>query len=66
MMASLLNASLTLGGPADIYFYGGPSLPIIFAFLLVAPTAAFVVVPTFYKMNLTSAYEVLFPFPSKI
>ncbi|ELT93297.1 hypothetical protein CAPTEDRAFT_112752 [Capitella teleta] len=59
LLASLLNATLTLGGPADIYFYGATGIPIVIAFNLVSPLAAFVIVPTFYNMRLTSAYEYL-------
>ncbi|ELT90750.1 hypothetical protein CAPTEDRAFT_72174, partial [Capitella teleta] len=59
LIASLVNASLILGVPAEIYFFGAAALPIAIAYNFVGPVAALVIVPTFYNMKLTSAYEYL-------
>ncbi|ELT90749.1 hypothetical protein CAPTEDRAFT_112111 [Capitella teleta] len=59
LLASLLNASMILGVPAEIHFYGAQAIPVVISFNFVSPLAAFVVVPTFYNMKLTSAYEYL-------
>ncbi|ELT99562.1 hypothetical protein CAPTEDRAFT_111005 [Capitella teleta] len=59
LLGSLLSSTLIMGGPADIHFYGAYAMPVIFAQFLTIPLAAFVIVPTFYKMNFTSAYQFL-------
>ncbi|ELT99077.1 hypothetical protein CAPTEDRAFT_147737, partial [Capitella teleta] len=59
LLASLLNASMILGAPSDVYFFGTAALPMAIAFNFVGPVAALVIVPTFYNMKLTCAYEYL-------
>ena len=58
LIASLLNGIFIIGGPADVYFYGLEGGWILVAWILLIPLGALVIVPTFYHMRLTSAYEV--------
>ena len=58
LLGSLFNAVFILGGPADVYFYGLEGMWVVGGFLILAPVTAHLIIPTFYKMRLTSAYEV--------
>ena len=56
--ASLLNGVFIIGLPTEIYYYGPVfSLYIIASFFLVL-TVSFIFIPTFHRMQITSAYEV--------
>ncbi|ELT99564.1 hypothetical protein CAPTEDRAFT_23564, partial [Capitella teleta] len=57
LLGSHVSSTNIMGGPADMYFYGACGMPVIIALVLTIPLAAFVIVPTFYRMNFTSAYQ---------
>ena len=46
------------GAPAETYLYGTQFMMISIAYLTLMPTIAFVFVPVFYNLSLTSMYEV--------
>ena len=47
-----------VGVPAETYLYGTQFIMISLAYLTLMPTIAFVFVPVFYNLELTSMYEV--------
>ncbi|ELT92965.1 hypothetical protein CAPTEDRAFT_169293 [Capitella teleta] len=57
MVASFMSAIMLLGTPAEMYIYGTEYMLIFLAYVLVAPVAAFLYTPVFYRLKLTSAYE---------
>ena len=60
MLASFMSAIMLLGTPAEIFTYGTEYMMIGVAYCLVMPAAAYLYLPIFYKLHLTSAYEVSF------
>ncbi|KAK2709374.1 hypothetical protein QYM36_013141 [Artemia franciscana] len=54
-----MSAITLLGTPAEIYLYGTMYWIIGLSYLLVMPAAAYLYLPIFYKLQLTSAYEYL-------
>lgn len=62
VLASFMSAITLLGTPAEVYRYGTQYLMINFAFCLVVPATAYLYVPVFYNLGVTSAYEVSRPF----
>ncbi|XP_065561213.1 LOW QUALITY PROTEIN: sodium-dependent multivitamin transporter-like [Artemia franciscana] len=59
LIASFMSAITLLGTPAEIYLYGTMYWIIGLSYLLVMPAAAYLYLPIFYKLQLTSAYEYL-------
>eukprot|EP00914_Ancora_sagittata_P013224 GHVO01025732.1.p1 GENE.GHVO01025732.1~~GHVO01025732.1.p1 ORF type:complete len:600 (+),score=30.66 GHVO01025732.1:284-2083(+) len=57
MVASFMSAIMLLGTPAEMYIYGTEYMIIFLAYVAVAPVAAFLYTPVFYRLKLTSAYE---------
>ena len=47
-----------LGNPAEIYTYGPVYALLFFAYFLVVPVVGHGFLPTIYKLNITTAYEV--------
>lgn len=58
MLASFMSAITLMGNPAEIYKYGTQFVMIGLSYSLVMPAAAHLYIPIFYKLNLTSVYEV--------
>ncbi|UYV61966.1 hypothetical protein LAZ67_1007211 [Cordylochernes scorpioides] len=57
LFASFMSAITILGSPAEVYRYGAQYVLIIVGFTLMAPITAYLYVPVFRELNLTSAYE---------
>ena len=58
MLASFMSAIMLLGTPAEIYIFGTQYMVIAVAYVLMSPVSAYVYIPVFYRLKLTSAYEV--------
>ena len=58
MLASFMSAITLLGIPAEMYIYGTEYMWTAVAYCMVAPAAAFIYVPVFYRLKITSVYEV--------
>lgn len=59
ILASFISAITLLGTPAEMYNYGTQYVVIILSFFLVIPAAAYLYLPIFFELQLTSAYEYL-------
>lgn len=58
VLASAKSAITLLGTPAEVYRFGTQYILINIAFCLVVPSTAYLYLPVFYNLGLTSAYEV--------
>jgi len=58
LLASFMSAILLLGGPAEIVVYGTQYWIICISYCFVIPIAAYVFIPIFYRLELTSVFEV--------
>ncbi|XP_054710071.1 sodium-coupled monocarboxylate transporter 2-like [Uloborus diversus] len=59
VLASFMSAITLLGTPAEIYNYGTQYIMINIAFCFVVPSTAYLYLPVFYNLQVTSAYEYL-------
>lgn len=59
LLASFLSAIGLLGIPVEIYTYGTSYWSMVLAYIIVMPMSAYIYLPVFYSLNLTSAYEYL-------
>ncbi|CAL1266319.1 unnamed protein product [Larinioides sclopetarius] len=59
VLASFMSAITLLGTPAEVYRYGTQYMIINIAFCLVVPATAYLYLPVFFKLGVTSAYEYL-------
>ncbi|XP_064456965.1 uncharacterized protein LOC135367605 [Ornithodoros turicata] len=59
ILASFMSAITLLGTAAEMYNYGTQYIFILFAYCLVIPAAAYLYMPVFYELHLTSTYEYL-------
>ncbi|KAH9414402.1 hypothetical protein DERP_014423 [Dermatophagoides pteronyssinus] len=59
LMASFMSAITLLGVSAEVYFYGAQFILINISYIIGSPIAAYVFLPIFYKLKLTSVYEYL-------
>ncbi|GIY42720.1 hypothetical protein CEXT_411731 [Caerostris extrusa] len=57
VLASCMSAITLLGTPAEVYRFGTQYIMILVAFCLVIPATAYLYLPVFYNLGLTSAYE---------
>ncbi|KPM08948.1 sodium-dependent multivitamin transporter-like protein [Sarcoptes scabiei] len=60
LMASFMSAITLLGVSSEIYFYGTQFIVINLSYAIGTPITAFVFLPVFYKLKLTSVYEMIF------
>ena len=60
ILASFMSAITLLGTPAEMYNYTTIYFYIGIGYLLVIAVSAHIFIPVFYKLRVTSAYEVLF------
>lgn len=58
LLASFMSAITLLGTPAEIYVFGTEYWLIWVGYLIMIPLTAHVFVPIFYKLKLTSVFEV--------
>lgn len=58
MMVSFMSAVTLMGNPVEVYNYGTQFFFIGLSYAIVLPASAHLYIPIFYKLNLTSAYEV--------
>lgn len=59
ILASFMSAITLLGTASEMYIYGTQYLFIIFSYCLVIPATAYLYMPVFYNLQVTSAYEYL-------
>ena len=59
LLASFMSAITLLGTPAEIVIYGTQYWMIAVSYVIVMPLAAYVFIPIFYKLELTSIFEVV-------
>jgi len=59
LLASFMSAITLLGTPAEIVNYGTQYWMVWVAYCFVMPIAAFVFSPIFYRLELTSVFEVI-------
>ncbi|XP_064456516.1 sodium-coupled monocarboxylate transporter 1-like isoform X1 [Ornithodoros turicata] len=59
ILASFMSAITLLGTASEMYIYGTQYIVILFAYCLVIPAAAYLYLPVFYNLQLTSMYEYL-------
>ncbi|KAL1117556.1 hypothetical protein AAG570_003871 [Ranatra chinensis] len=59
LIASYISGISLLGIPAEMYVYGTQYWVVIFSEALVSVTMAFVYIPVFYTLQITSSYEYL-------
>ena len=58
LLASFMSAITLLGTPAEVYVYGTQYCVLAISYMLVVPASAHLFVPIFYRLGLTSTYEV--------
>jgi len=58
LLASFMSAILLLGTPAEIAIYGTQYWMICISYFFVIPLAAYVFIPVFYRLQVTSVFEV--------
>lgn len=58
LTASFMSAVTVLGAPVEVYRFGGVYCMFAFTYLLVVVLSAEVFLPVFYKLGITSTYEV--------
>lgn len=59
ILASFMSAITLLGTATEMYVYGTQYLLIILSYCFVIPATAYLYMPIFYKLQVTSAYEYL-------
>jgi len=58
LLASFMSAILLLGTPAEIVIYGTQYWMICISYCIVIPLAAYIFIPVFYRLQVTSVFEV--------
>lgn len=61
LMASFMSAITLLGVSSEIYTHGATFVLINLSYIIGTPIAAFVFLPVFYELKLTSVYQVTVP-----
>ncbi|XP_059475932.1 sodium-coupled monocarboxylate transporter 1-like isoform X1 [Neocloeon triangulifer] len=59
LLASFMSAVTLLGNPAEMYNYGTQFVVIGVGYIMVSPVTAYVFMPVYHRLALTSAYEYL-------
>lgn len=60
ILSSFISAISLLGTPSEVYRYGTQYAIKLLAMCLMIPTTAYLYLPVYYNLGLTSAYEVSF------
>lgn len=58
LICSFVSAITILGNPPEVYYYGTQYLLIATGFIPITLALAYIYVPVFFRLQLTSAYEV--------
>lgn len=58
LTASFLSAITVLGTPVEVYQYGAIFILICFAYVLMVVVSSEIFLPIFYRLGITSTYEV--------
>ena len=58
MLASFMSAITVLGTPAEMYKYGTMYVMVCLGYMIMIPMAAYIFLPVFYNLKLTSVFEV--------
>lgn len=58
LTASFMSAITVLGTPVEVYQYGAIFILICFAYVLMVVVSAEIFLPIFYRLGITSTYEV--------
>uniref|UniRef100_T1IGS7 Sodium-dependent multivitamin transporter n=1 Tax=Strigamia maritima TaxID=126957 RepID=T1IGS7_STRMM len=58
LFASFISAPAILGIPVEVYTYGTSYWTMTLSFLIVLPVTAYLYMPVFHDLDLTSSYEV--------
>ena len=58
LLASFMSAIMVLGTPAEMYVYGTQYWMVCLGYAIMIPLAAHFFLPVFYRLNLTSVFEV--------
>ena len=58
LLASFMSAIMLLGTPAEIYTFGTQYCTILSGYLIMIPVTAHLFLPIFFKLRLTSVFEV--------
>lgn len=58
LLASFLSAITLLGTPVEVYQFGSQYFMIFIGYCFVIPITAYLYMPIFYNLGITSAYEV--------
>lgn len=61
LLASILNGVFIIGIPSEVYYFGPVYIFIGISYFIMAVVVSVFFIPTFHKMNITSAYEVNLP-----
>ena len=60
LVASFMSAITVLGAPAEVYLYGSMYWWFAISYTVVGIAVAYIYMPLFYNLQITSAYEVSF------
>ena len=58
LLASFMSAITLLGTPAEVYLYGTQYWLIWLGYVIMIPVSAHIFVPIFFRLKLTSVFEV--------
>lgn len=58
ILASFMSAVTILGTATEMYRFGTQYMVIMLSYFIVIPSAAYLYMPVFYRLEVTSAYEV--------
>lgn len=60
LLASFMSAITVLGTPSEMYVYGTQYWMVVVGYTMMIPFAAHLYLPLFYRLELTSIYEVVY------
>ena len=60
LLASFMSAITLLGTPAEVYVFGTQYWMIWIGYIIMIPSAAHIFLPVFYRLKITSVFEVSF------
>ena len=66
MLASFMSGITVLGAPAEVYVFGCQYWMIWIGYVIMIPVCAYLFLPVFYNLQLTSVFEVSRPMTSVV